>query len=310
MNLCVRYTKNPQTHILFSNLCNLLCNLLCQLGTNQINNQFQFTPQKKSHQNTLLIDFFFFFFYKKQFLKSSCIMNPVSSVATTIFKIKAIADYIANDPKYLSFRKGQPFYALSVDYEAGWYYVSTQFATPFARNAVCGLVPIRHFIEIELVGRDGYSDKRTTMQHATERRRIYQSRIAAVRALDNSNSDKKMIPASEWSSIDKNHSLIYADVISVQVSDKGIESITIQAFRSLFKHQISRSLSDLTTLHKALMSLYGPAVLPHFPIKHENMSKQSVNTLPIAQYLNSLIASPWRQVKHSRLLARVCIAHE
>lgn len=53
------------------------------------------------------------------------------AVASTIFKIRAHSDFIAKpdtNPDVLSFRKGQPFYALSADYEKGFYFVSTQFA--------------------------------------------------------------------------------------------------------------------------------------------------------------------------------------
>ena len=73
------------------------------------------------------------------------------AVASTIFKIRAHSDFIAKsdaNPNILSFRKGQPFYALSADYEKGFYFVSTQFAVPFSRTAVCGQVPIKYFDKV------------------------------------------------------------------------------------------------------------------------------------------------------------------
>eukprot|EP00842_Homolaphlyctis_polyrhiza_P000092 jgi/Hompol1/1083/HPOL_001379-RA len=86
----------------------------------------------------------------------------MSATATTIFKIKAIEDFIApstgsnggQNPILLSFREGQPFYALSSDHRNGLYFVSTQFATPFARTAVSGLVPMDKFIQVDLMSRD------------------------------------------------------------------------------------------------------------------------------------------------------------
>ena len=73
------------------------------------------------------------------------------AVASTIFKIRAHSDFIAktdSSPSILSFRRGQPFYALSADYEKGLYFVSTQFAVPFSRTAVSGLVPIEYFDKV------------------------------------------------------------------------------------------------------------------------------------------------------------------
>ncbi|KAI8835324.1 hypothetical protein BC829DRAFT_493594 [Chytridium lagenaria] len=72
----------------------------------------------------------------------------------TIFKIKAFDGYIASEPDHVSFRKGQFFYALSYNEETQCYFVSTQYATPFARTAVCGFVPERYFETVSLNGKD------------------------------------------------------------------------------------------------------------------------------------------------------------
>ena len=76
------------------------------------------------------------------------------AISSTIFKIRAHSDFIAKTSEsneILSFRKGQPFYALNADYEKGMYFVSTQFAVPFARTAVSGLVPMDHFDKVLLL---------------------------------------------------------------------------------------------------------------------------------------------------------------
>ena len=76
------------------------------------------------------------------------------AVSSTIFKIRAHSDFIAkscDSGDILSFRKGQPFYALSADYEKGFYFVSTQYAVPFSRTAVSGLVPIEYFEKVMLL---------------------------------------------------------------------------------------------------------------------------------------------------------------
>ncbi|KAI8818371.1 uncharacterized protein EV422DRAFT_182833 [Fimicolochytrium jonesii] len=80
------------------------------------------------------------------------------ATANTIFKIRAIADFIA--PKatdsdcLLSFRQSQAFYVLSTDPIKQLYFVSTQYATPFSRTAVSGLVPISHFELVDLMSKD------------------------------------------------------------------------------------------------------------------------------------------------------------
>jgi hypothetical protein len=70
------------------------------------------------------------------------------ATSSTIFKIKATSDFYA-DPfqtTVLSFRKGQAFYALSLNEETNSYFVSTQFSTPFARGAITGTVPADYFV--------------------------------------------------------------------------------------------------------------------------------------------------------------------
>ncbi|ORY43946.1 hypothetical protein BCR33DRAFT_717074 [Rhizoclosmatium globosum] len=69
-----------------------------------------------------------------------------------IFKIKAIEAYLApaSLPSHLSFRKGQAFYALNHNDLSKTFFVSTEYATPFSRTAVNGVVPDRYFEIVEL----------------------------------------------------------------------------------------------------------------------------------------------------------------
>ncbi|KAI8806075.1 hypothetical protein BJ742DRAFT_375638 [Cladochytrium replicatum] len=76
------------------------------------------------------------------------------AVATTIYKVRATADFLAAAPEEVSFRKGQAFYVLSSNADSGMYFVSTQYATPFSRTAVSGLVPIRKFEIVDLMSKD------------------------------------------------------------------------------------------------------------------------------------------------------------
>ncbi|KAJ3409015.1 hypothetical protein HDV05_004654 [Chytridiales sp. JEL 0842] len=56
-----------------------------------------------------------------------------------VFKIRAKEGYISSDPT-----------ALNYNYDTAQYFVSTQYATPFARGAVCGLVPGKCFEVVDL----------------------------------------------------------------------------------------------------------------------------------------------------------------
>ncbi|KAJ3187895.1 hypothetical protein HDU85_006288 [Gaertneriomyces sp. JEL0708] len=80
------------------------------------------------------------------------------ATASTIFKIRATSDFLAQkhpgDEVLLSFRRGQAFYVLSTDKQKGLYFVSTQYATPFSRTAVSGLVPVGHFEIVDLLSKD------------------------------------------------------------------------------------------------------------------------------------------------------------
>ncbi|TPX68360.1 hypothetical protein SpCBS45565_g03110 [Spizellomyces sp. 'palustris'] len=92
----------------------------------------------------------------------------MAATATSIFKIRAIADFLApkdaGEDCLLSFRKSQAFYVLSTDTVRGLYFVSTQYATPFSRTAVSGLVPVSHFEVVDLLSKDPAPPKQQTQQ--------------------------------------------------------------------------------------------------------------------------------------------------
>lgn len=97
------------------------------------------------------------------------------SSATTIFKIQATQDFLSETESLLSFRKGQPFYALAVDYEKQIYFVSTQFSVPFSPRAVSGIVPMEYFQRVDL--RKPAAVK-TTVKTAVKRRAVKQVQVS------------------------------------------------------------------------------------------------------------------------------------
>ena len=150
----------------------------------------------------------------------------MTAVASTIFKIKAHTDFITKQPDQLSFRKGQPFYALSIDYEKGYYFVSTQYAVPFSRNAVNGLVPISMFDKVELLSKDTSYIKRKKVVLDKDT----QSVPARKQSLTH-NPDWKIIMESKIKSV------IVLSIVENQYQ--------IRVERQEASHVIKRSLQDI-----------------------------------------------------------------
>ncbi|KAJ3212218.1 hypothetical protein HDU82_003189 [Entophlyctis luteolus] len=77
-----------------------------------------------------------------------------------IFKIKAVsshkpdADPVLVAQGFIPFKKGQAFYVLSHYPQLDAYFVSNQYAVPFGRNALCGLVPTPLFNVVDLYSAD------------------------------------------------------------------------------------------------------------------------------------------------------------
>lgn len=67
-----------------------------------------------------------------------------------ITRVRAVSSLHVHNGDYLSFWKGQEFYSLGVDKLRKYYFVTTEYRTPFSKTAVCGHVPIFYFVEIPL----------------------------------------------------------------------------------------------------------------------------------------------------------------
>lgn len=126
----------------------------------------------------------------------------MQSSASQIFKVQATTDFLA--PKadrdvLLSFRAGQAFYVLSADKDRGLYFVSTQYATPFSRTSVSGLVPSSHFETVDLLSRDHYSSynkakklakqKALAQQQKQEHQKLQQRQIEKENNVSNIKKD-------------------------------------------------------------------------------------------------------------------------
>ncbi|RKP02906.1 hypothetical protein CXG81DRAFT_24505 [Caulochytrium protostelioides] len=107
------------------------------------------------------------------------------AVTGKITKIRSHADYLAKTPQDVSFRTGQAFYVLAADNERQTYFVSTQYATPFSRTAVCGWVPQGHFYQVDLLSREPplpASEKRSRTKASTAAHASHAGTAAAAAA--------------------------------------------------------------------------------------------------------------------------------
>ena len=165
------------------------------------------------------------------------------SVASTIFKIRAHSDYIAppnSSPDVLSFRKGQPFYALSADYDRGIYFVSTQFAVPFSRTAVTGLVPMQYFEKVDLLSKDPPIQRRKAKQVVLQKASQDDTLPAA---------SVKQIPAlteENWKT------MIAESISSIKVMSLQNDIYCIKVVRGKTANVVSRSVPDFIALAAAL----------------------------------------------------------
>lgn len=196
----------------------------------------------------------------------------------TIFKIRALTDYVTIDPRFLSFRRGQPFYALAVISELDAYFVSTQYAMPFASNAVTGLVPACCFKRVKLHSKDP---------------EVSSNKLVAPLSFK---------PTSTRSASRKNAMLVLNQSVTLvhvlkAVELNGFDAFQIRVHRGLVSHIVTRSAPCMTRLHATLLSLVPITNLPEFP--EFEMLSGNVKLQCLELYLNHLIAQPYSKTAYS-----------
>jgi hypothetical protein len=194
------------------------------------------------------------------------------SVASSIFKIRAVADFISPNPELLSFRKGQPFYALAVDHDRGIYHVSTQFAVPFSRTAVSGMVPESYFEQVDLMAKDPPKEP------------IKAASVAPVRRDCN-------LPSTRDFQELVVQPLVFVQVLGSRVIANAL-TFRIQVTRSQTSHVVYRDITELARFHNHLLSILPVQSLPKFNVTDDENLQLMHQRLEL--YLNSLIAHPNR----------------
>ncbi|KAI8916175.1 hypothetical protein EDD86DRAFT_11915 [Gorgonomyces haynaldii] len=195
------------------------------------------------------------------------------AVASSIFKIRAHTDFISADSSLLSFRKGQPFYALSVDDEKGVYFVSTQFAVPFARNAVCGMVPKDYFDQVDLKAKDPPVERSRSVKAAPT-----QVVVPTRRQSLTHNPDCQNLIAEPVSFCHVQGSRTFNNV----------DMYKINVTRGQVSHLIYRDTAEFSQLHNHLLSLFPITSLRPFPNLEDGEPLQKERNLE--HYLNHLLA--------------------
>ncbi|KAJ3256467.1 hypothetical protein HK103_005465 [Boothiomyces macroporosus] len=222
------------------------------------------------------------------------------AIASTIFKIRADSDFIASadQPELLSFRKGQPFYALAADFEKGLYFVSTQFAVPFSRTAVSGMVPMEHFSKVDLHSKDPpVSRKKVTSQKPVPKVIHTQPTEAVPAAASNQAQDTQSIPVPvrrqslahnpEWNDVTK-EPVTFVEVLTMR-TDKGVDTYCIKVVRQKVSHIINRSVLEFTSLFTSINQIVvGDSICVNYPLSHPSKDAKMQG---LELYLNHLIST-------------------
>lgn len=235
----------------------------------------------------------------------------MSAIASTIFKIKAVTDFMSPDPSILSFRNGQPFYALAADHDKGVYHVSTQYATPFARNAVYGLVPIKYFVQVDLMSKErapaaahrSASTSRAPVTKPQPNPREGMMRRPSLPAqpsmlnddLSFQKSSDLIFPTREqWQQLMATK-IAFIEVLSVQTLPTHMDLFRLRVVRGNYSQIVARSTHDISLLHKTLVRIANARDIPSFPLWDTSLDaiqKQAA----LEHYMNSLISSPCRDM--------------
>ncbi|KAI8899479.1 hypothetical protein BC833DRAFT_585493 [Globomyces pollinis-pini] len=222
------------------------------------------------------------------------------AIASTIFKIRAHSDFIApqNNPNILSFRKGQPFYALSADFEKGMYFVSTQFAVPFSRTAVTGMVPMEHFVKVDLLSKDPPISRKKVNKNVepkdpqpTEKAVAAKTIITVPRVAHN--HDTPAVPVRraslannpEWNDV-TSIPVSFVEVLSFQ--NQGDDSFCIKVTRGPTMHVIKRSIREFIDFYTIVNEFVNNDGAPAFPL---GFSSQELKLRNLELYLNYLLTN-------------------
>jgi hypothetical protein len=201
--------------------------------------------------------------------------NNMPSIASTIFKIRAHSDYIAppnSSPDVLSFRKGQPFYALSADYDRGIYFVSTQFAVPFSRTAVSGLVPMQYFEKVDLLSKDPPMQRRKTKQ-------VVLQKASQDHTLPDS-SVKQTHNEDAWKSV------VAESISSIKVMSLVNDMYCIKVVRGKMVNVVVRSVSEFIKLAAAAGQSFPRINAENYPLAVSSMEGK-IRSMEL--YLNNLV---------------------
>lgn len=223
------------------------------------------------------------------------------SIASTIFKVEATKEFISSDGALLSFRKGQLFFVLSINHEKETFFVSTQYAVPFARSSVNGEVPSAYFSRFEDYSSDEDSSSDPTLK------RDASSGLALQR--DPSSGSAK--PTSFWAArrpmsavaaVNEPVSFVYATYAGML---SNLDTYAVEVYRESSVHTVIRSSAQVTRLYLTLLS--------YIPINHMAQMQPledcavSKRANIIELFLNTLIASLLEKDElKPRMSAQVC----
>ncbi|KAI8830539.1 hypothetical protein BJ741DRAFT_652269 [Chytriomyces cf. hyalinus JEL632] len=209
---------------------------------------------------------------------------PASSVGVAcerIFKIKAIEAHRPMSEKELSlgfigFKRTQAFYVLAQYPALEAYFVSNQYAVPFGRNAICGLVPARLFEVVDL-----YSSDSTKVPVTTESEKQQQQQQQQAVITQNANTSRlsmASIPSPPLSAATANPTRVPLYTVGSVAVDgfhraNNEYSISVAAYLTMANGsnasaRMERTLGQLLRFHTSLVQLKSSSQpVPQFPAR-------------------------------------------
>ncbi|KAJ3223060.1 hypothetical protein HDU78_011498 [Chytriomyces hyalinus] len=208
--------------------------------------------------------------------------STVGVACERIFKIKAIEAHRPMSEKELSlgfigFKRTQAFYVLAQYPALEAYFVSNQYAVPFGRNAVCGLVPARLFEVVDLYSSDSTKVPVTTESEKQQQQQAIITQNANTTNANASRLSMASIPSPPLSAATANPTRVPLYTVGSVAVDgfhraNNEYSISIAAYLTMANGsnasaRMERTLAQLLRFHSSLIQLKSSQPVPQFPAR-------------------------------------------
>ncbi|KAJ3397072.1 hypothetical protein HDU80_009693 [Chytriomyces hyalinus] len=178
---------------------------------------------------------------------------------------------------FIGFKRTQAFYVLAQYPALEAYFVSNQYAVPFGRNAVCGLVPARLFEVVDLYSSDSTKVPVTTESEKQQQQQAIITQNANTTNANASRLSMASIPSPPLSAATANPTRVPLYTVGSVAVDgfhraNNEYSISIAAYLTMANGsnasaRMERTLAQLLRFHSSLIQLKSSQPVPQFPAR-------------------------------------------